>query len=167
MACQPRNESGRAGAKGSRGCPSKLGRLVGRGRPPPELQGDASAHRARVLWWILAPNQERSDRALPLLRCERGFGAAHVGVLSGVGAAAPRSHRGNRMGPFAAGDLRGTVDERERGRAVTSFCEQVMLRKEAAERARVRSSHPERIDQLGQGALGPPLPPVWVKLRRW
>ena len=39
MACQPRNESGRAGAKGSRGCPSKLGRLVGRGRPPPRFTG--------------------------------------------------------------------------------------------------------------------------------
>ena len=40
----------------------------------------------------------------------------------------------------------------ERGRrAVTSFCEQVMLRKEAAERARVRSSHPERIDRRGRG----------------
>ena len=40
----------------------------------------------------------------------------------------------------------------ERGRrAVTSFCEQVMLRKEAAERVRVRSSHPERIDRRGRG----------------
>ena len=36
-------------------------------------------------------------------------------------------------------------------RAVTSFCEQVMLRKEAAERARVQSSHPERIDRRGRG----------------
>ena len=33
MACQPRHEGGRAGAKGPRGRPSKLGRLVGRGRP--------------------------------------------------------------------------------------------------------------------------------------
>ena len=32
---QPRHESGRAGADGPRGRPSKLGRLVGRGRPPP------------------------------------------------------------------------------------------------------------------------------------
>ena len=61
----------------------------------------------------------------------------------------------------------GALLTSERGRrAVTSVCEQVMLRKEAAEKARVRSSHPERIDQLGQGALGPPLPPVGVKLRR-
>ena len=55
--------------------------------PPPDLQGDAGTHRARVLWRILAPNQEGSDRALPPLRCECGFGAAHVGVLSGGGAA--------------------------------------------------------------------------------
>ena len=54
------------------------------------------------------------QRALPPLRCERGFGAAHVGVLSGVGAAAPRSHHGNRLGPLAAGGPRGTVGERER-----------------------------------------------------
>ena len=47
-------------------------------------------------------------------RRKRGFGAAHVGVLSGVGAAAPRSHHGNQMGPLAAGDPRGTVGERER-----------------------------------------------------
>ena len=48
---QPRHESGRAGANGPRGRPSKLGRLVGRGRPPPpDLQGDAGAHRVRVLW---------------------------------------------------------------------------------------------------------------------
>ena len=78
---------------------------------------------------------------------ERGFGAAHIGVLSGVGAAAPRSLRGNRMGPLAAGDL----TSRRGRRAVTSFCEQVMLLKEAAERARVRSSHPERIDRRGCG----------------
>ena len=40
----------------------------------------------------------------------------------------------------------------ERGRrAVTSFCEQIMLRKEAAEKVRVRSSHPERIDRRGRG----------------
>ena len=40
----------------------------------------------------------------------------------------------------------------ERGkRAVTSFYEQVMLRKEAAERARVRSFHPKRIDRRGRG----------------
>ena len=88
--------------------------LDGAGPPPPDLQGDAGAHRARVLWRILAPNQERSDRALPPLRCERRFGAAHVRVLSGVGAAAPRSHHGNRMEPLAAGDPRGIVGERER-----------------------------------------------------
>ena len=81
---------------------------------PPDLQGDAGTHRARVLWRILAPNQEGSDRALPPLWCERGFGAAHVGVLSGVGAAAPRYHRGNRVGPLAIGDPRGTVSECER-----------------------------------------------------
>ena len=40
----------------------------------------------------------------------------------------------------------------ERGRRVViSFCEQVMLRKEAAERARVRSSQLERIDRQGRG----------------
>ena len=77
-------------------------------------QGDAGAHQARMLWRILAPNQEGSDRPLPPLRCERGFGAAHVTVLSGVGAAAPRSHHGNRVGSLATGDSRGTVGERER-----------------------------------------------------
>ena len=35
MTRQPRHESGRAGANGPRGCPSLLGRLVGRGRAPP------------------------------------------------------------------------------------------------------------------------------------
>ena len=79
-----------------------------------DLQGDAGAHRARMLWRILAPNQEGSDRALPPLRCERGFGAAHIRVLSGVGAAAPRSHRGNRVESLATDDFRGTVGERER-----------------------------------------------------
>ena len=54
------------------------------------------------------------DSVLPPLRCERGFGAAHVGVPSGVSAAAPRSHRGNRVGPLATGDPRGTVGGRER-----------------------------------------------------
>ena len=81
---------------------------------PPDLQGDAGTHRARVLWRILAPNQEGSDPALPPLRCERGLGAAHVRVLSGVGAAVPRSHHGNRVGSLAIGDSRGTVGERER-----------------------------------------------------
>ena len=33
---------------------------------------------------------------------------------------------------------------------MTFFCEKVMLRKEAAERARVRSSHPEAIDRRGR-----------------
>ena len=51
---------------------------------------------------------------LPPLRCERGFGAAHIRVLSGVGAAAPRSHRGNQVGSLATGNPRGTVGERER-----------------------------------------------------
>ena len=36
-------------------------------------------------------------------------------------------------------------------RAVIFFCEQVMLWKEAAERAKVQSSHPERIDRQGRG----------------
>ena len=108
------DDSGRAGAKGPRGRPSKLGRLVGRGRPPPDLQGDSGAYRARVLWWIPASNQKRGDRALPPLRCERGFGAAHVGILSALGTAAPRPHRGNSMGLLAADDRRGTVGERER-----------------------------------------------------
>ena len=107
-------DGGRAGTKGSRGRPSKLGCLVGWGQAPSDLQGDAGTHRARVIWRILAPNLEGSHRSLPSLRCERGFGAAHVGVLSGVGVAAPRSHRGHRMGPLAAGDPRGTVGERER-----------------------------------------------------
>ena len=35
--------------------------------------------------------------------------------------------------------------------AVTSFCEQVILRKEAAERVRVGNSHPERIGRRGRG----------------
>ncbi|XP_060831108.1 uncharacterized protein LOC132915323 [Bombus pascuorum] len=40
----------------------------------------------------------------------------------------------------------------ERGRkAVTSFCEQVMLWKEASERERERASHPERIGRRGLG----------------
>jgi hypothetical protein len=40
----------------------------------------------------------------------------------------------------------------ERGRkAVTSFCELVMLQKEAAERVRDRNSHPERIGRRGRG----------------
>ena len=53
----------------------------------------------------------------------------------------------------------------ERGRrAVTSFCEQVMLRKVAAERARVRSSYPERIDRRGRGRRRGH-PPVGVKVR--
>ena len=48
--------------------------------------------------------------------------------------------------------IHGALLASERGRrAVTSFCEQVMLRKEAAERVRVRSSHPERIDRRGRG----------------
>ena len=98
MTRQPRHENGHPGTKGPRGRPSKLGRLVGRGRPPLTY---------RV-------TQVLTGLALPPLRCERGFGAAHVGVLSGVGAAAPRPHRGNRMGPLAAGDPRGTVGERER-----------------------------------------------------
>ena len=51
---------------------------------------------------------------MTLLRCERGFGAAHAGVLYGMGAAAPRPHRGNRMRLLASGDPRGTVGERER-----------------------------------------------------
>ena len=38
--------------------------------PPPDLQGDAGTRRARMLWRILAPNQEGSDRVLPPLRCE-------------------------------------------------------------------------------------------------
>ena len=64
-------------------------------------------------------------------------------------------------------DLIAALLASERGRrAVTSFCEQIMLRREAAERARVRSSHSERIDwrgaadaagTLGQDAQGPPL----------
>ena len=90
------------------------GRALQSGRDPVSLQGDAGAHQARVLWQILAPNQEGSDRALPPLWCERGFGAAYFGVLSDVGAFAPWSHHGNRMGPLAAGDPRGTVGERER-----------------------------------------------------
>ena len=115
MTRQPRHESGRAGANGPRGCPSLLERLVGRGRaPPPDLHADAGAHLARVFWWIPTPNQKRGDHALPPLRCERGFGAAHVEVLSDVSAAAPRPHRGNRMGPLASGEPRGTVGERER-----------------------------------------------------
>ena len=79
-----------------------------------DLQGDAGAHRTRVPWWIPAPNRERGDRALPPLRCERGFGAAHAGVLSSVDAVASRPHRGNRMGPLAVCDPRGTVNEREK-----------------------------------------------------
>ena len=50
MARQPWHESGRAGTKDPRGRPTKLGRLVGWGRVPPDLQGDAGAHRARMLW---------------------------------------------------------------------------------------------------------------------
>ena len=42
------------------------------------------------------------------------------------------------------------VSERGR-RAMTSFCEQVMFRKEATERVRVRNSHPERIGRRGRG----------------
>ena len=84
------------------------------GPGPPDLQGDAGAHRARILWRILASNLEGSDRALPPLRCERGFSAAHVTVLSGVGAAAQRSHRGSRVESLATGDSRGTVGELER-----------------------------------------------------
>ena len=34
MTRQPRHENGHPGTKGPRGRPSKLGRLVGRGRPP-------------------------------------------------------------------------------------------------------------------------------------
>ena len=34
---------------------------------------------------------------------------------------------------------------------MTSFCEQVMFRKEATERVRVRNSHPERIGRRGRG----------------
>ena len=50
MARQPRYESGRAEAKDPRGRPSKLGRLLGRGRAVPDLQIDAGAHRTLVLW---------------------------------------------------------------------------------------------------------------------
>jgi hypothetical protein len=46
---RPRYEDRRAGAKGPRGRPTKLGRLVGRGRTPTDLQGDAGAHGARTL----------------------------------------------------------------------------------------------------------------------
>ena len=46
----------------------------------------------------------------------------------------------------------GALLASERGRrAVTSFCEQVMLWKEAAVRVRVRNSHPERINRRGRG----------------
>ena len=36
-------------------------------------------------------------------------------------------------------------------RALTSFCEQVMLRKKATARVRVQNSHPERIGRRGRG----------------
>jgi hypothetical protein len=39
----------------------------------------------------------------------------------------------------------------ERTRSAVTSCEQVMLRKEAAERERVRSSHPERIGRRRRG----------------
>ena len=49
MARQPQHDSGRAGAKGPRDRPSKLERLIERGQASPDLQGDAGAHRTRVL----------------------------------------------------------------------------------------------------------------------
>ena len=59
--------------------------------------------------------------------------------------------RGNRMGLSPLAILEALLMS-ERGRtAVTSFCEQVMLRKEATERVRVRNSHPERIGRRGRG----------------
>ena len=65
------------------------------------------------------------------------------------------------------------VSERDR-RAVTSN-EQVMLRKEAAEqvsgtptlRGPAGRGAAEAVDASGRGALGPPLPPLGFKLKRW
>ena len=83
-----------------------------------------------------------------------------------VGAAAPRPHRGNRMGPLAAGDPRGPSPA-----FVSRLCFEKRLRsgwgcgptpiRSAGENAS------EAVDAFRRGALGSPRPPVGSKLRRW
>ena len=148
MTCQPRHEGGRAGAKGPRGRPSKLGRLVGRG-PPPWLTG----------WRWCSPGMG----ALANTCTEWGNARCHH-----CDANVDSAQHTLEFCPAWARPLRDLIMEigwdlsppavlaallaSERGRrAVTSFCEQVMLRKVAAERARVRRSHLERIDRRGRG----------------
>ena len=177
MTRQPRHESGRAGANGPRGCPSLLGRLVGRGRAPP-----LTYMLTQVLTWHGCFGEYlhriRKEATTRCHHCDASVDSAQHTLKYCPAWARP--HRdliveiGWDVSPPA--NLEALLVSERGRRAVTSFCEQVMLRKEAAERVRVRNSHPERIDRRGRGRRRgrawtrrsrAVAPPGGVKLWRW
>ena len=152
MTRQPRHESGRAGANGPRGCPSLLERLVGRGRAPLPL----TYMLTQVLTWHGCFGEYlhriRKEATTRCHHCDASVDSAQHTLKYCPTWARPRRDLiveiGWDLSPPA--NLEALLVSERGRRAVTSFCEQVMLRKEAAERVRVRNSHPERIGQRGR-----------------
>ena len=125
----------------------------------------------RKNWWIpfgSAPNRERGDCALSPLRCERGIGAVHAGLLSGVDAAVPRPYCGNRMGSLAAGDPRDNIGERDReeGRDLLLWAGYASEGGSGTPtpRGSAGEGSAEAVNALRRGALGPPRSPVGSNL---
>ena len=148
MACQPRHMGGRATAKGSHGRPSKLGCLVGWARAPLTYRVTQVLTGHRCFGKYL--HRIRKEATARCHHCDASVDSAqHTLEFCPAWARLRRDlvvEIGWDLSPQA---ILAALLGSERGRrAVTSFCEQVMLRKEAAER--VRSSHPERIDRWGR-----------------
>ena len=142
----------RAGAKGPGGRPSKLGRLVEPGSPPPlpyRVTQVLTGHGCFGEYW----HRIRKDATARCHHCDASVDSAQHTLEFCPAWARPRSDLIVEIGlDLSPPAILGALLAGERGRrAVTSFCEQVMLRKEAAVRSRVRSSHPERIDRWGRG----------------
>ena len=176
MARQSQHEGGRAGAKGLLCRPSKLGRLVGRGGPPLTYRVSQVLTGHGCLFEYL--HRIGKEATVRCHHCDAIVNSAQRTLKYCPAWTLPRRDLIVEIGwdllPFAI--LEALLMSKRRRRAVTSFCEQVMLWKEALERVRVRNSHPERIGRRGRGrrvdvfrrgALSPPRFLVGVKLSRW
>lgn len=122
------------------GGPPKLEDMEEPPRFPAHLQDDPGAHGTWRVRRVPDEDWTRGNGHLLQLQGGQGHSAAHAGILSGMGAA-PSLGR-DLASSVIVETMLGGPHEYE---AVRSFCEQVMLVKERAEREREKNSHPCRV----------------------
>ena len=154
MACQPRHMGGRATAKGSHGRPSKLGCLVGWARAPLTYRVTQVLTGHRCFGKYL--HRLRKEATARCHHCDASVDSEqHTLEFCPAWARLRRDLIAVIRWDLSPQAILAALLASERGRrAVTSFCAQVMFRNVAAGRARVTSSHSERIDRRGRGRRG-------------